>query len=329
MEKPKVLSLSPLPTGVIQMYIAPYLSGKEVEIIAMEKYEEEKFKEIIKEVDVLLGDFSFNIPINREMLKDAKKLKLVQQPTVGYQHIDTEGIAKLNIPVANTAGANDISVAEHTIMMALALLKKLFYTHQRTQGGDWVQVEMFSLGVFELYDKVWGIVGCGRIGREVIKRILPFGVKVQYYDKFRLDETKEQDLNITYVPFDKLLRTSDIISLHLPLTGETKHLLDEKRLSLIKPHAIVINVARGELIDELSLSQKLKQKAIAGAAVDVFSQEPVEKDNPLLSCPNVILTPHIAGATNEARGRIIKKAIENVIRVLEGQKPVDVVNGVV
>ncbi len=329
MEKPKVLSLSPLPSCVIQMYVAPYLSGREVEIIAMEKYEEEKFKEIIKDTDVLLGDFSFNIPVTGEMLKEAKKLKLVQQPTVGYQHIDLEGIAKLNIPVANTAGANDISVAEHTIMVAMALLKKLFYTHNKTMQGEWVQVEMFSLGVFELQDKTWGVVGCGRIGREVIKRILPFGAKIQYYDKFRLDEAKEQELNITYIPFDKLLRTSDIISLHLPLTEETKHLLDEKRLSLIKPHAIVINVARGELIDEVALSHKLKQKAIAGAAVDVFSQEPISKDNPLLSCPNIILTPHVAGATNEARGRIIKKAIENVVRVLEGHKPLDVVNGVV
>lgn len=329
MEKPKVLSLSPLPSGVLQMYIAPYLQGRDVEIISLEKWDEEKFYENIKDVDILIGDFTFNIPITKEMLLGAKKLKLVQQPTVGYQHIDIQGIAELNIPVANVAGANDIAVAEHTIMMAMALLKKLLYTHNKTAAGEWVQIEMFSMGVFELQDKMWGIIGCGKIGREVAKRLIPFGVQMQYYDKVQLPQDVEKSLNLKYVPLDKLLRTSDIISLHLPLTEETKNLLDEKRLSLIKPHAIIINVARGELIDEVALAKALKQKAIAGAGIDVFSKEPISKDNPLLSCPNVLLTPHIAGATNESRGRIIKKTVENIVRVLSGEKPIDVVNGVI
>lgn len=326
MEKPKIVSLSPFPAGVIQFLVSPYLAGREVEILAAEKNEEEYLIELIKDADILIGDFTFNIPITRKMLSSASKLKFIQQPTVGYQHIDIQSAREFNIPVANSAGANDISVAEHTIMLALALLKKLFYAHQKTKDAAWAQVEMFDLGVFEIYQKTWGIIGMGKIGREVAKRLNSFQVNILYYDKIKLSEEKEKELNVKFKPLEKLLRESDIISLHLPLTEETKNLISEKELNLMKPHSYLINVSRGELVDEEALAKALKQKRLAGAGIDVFSTEPVSTSNPLLSAPNIILTPHIAGATNESRNRIIQKTIENVIRVLSGENPVDVVN---
>jgi glyoxylate reductase len=326
LEKPKIVSLSPFPAGVIQFLISPYLGGREVEIVTPEKTDEEYLAELIKDADILIGDFTFNIPITKNILRKATKLKLIQQPTVGYQHIDIKGARELNIPVANTAGANDISVAEHTIMLALALLKKLFYAHQKTKEGKWAQIEMFDMGVFELYQKTWGIIGMGKIGKEVAKRLNAFSTNILYYDKIQLPEEKEEELNAKFRPLEKLLRESDIVSLHLPLTEETKNLISEKEINLMKPSAYLINVSRGELVDEEALSKALKQKRISGAGIDVFSEEPISPSCPLLSAPNVILTPHIAGATNESRNRIIQKTVENVVRVLNGENPIDVVN---
>lgn len=325
MSKAKIVSLSPLPAGVIEMFISPYISGREVEIIAIEKSDEDYLAEIISDADILLGDFSFNVPINKNILNFAKKLKLIQQPSVGYQHIDIDGCRELNIPVANTAGANDISVAEHTLMLGLALLKKLFFAHQKTSQYEWPQLEV---GGSELYEKTWGIIGMGKIGKEVAKRIIAFGAKIIYFDKFKLSEESEKELNVSFRPLDRLIRESDIISLHLPLTPETKQIISEKQIRMMRPSTILINVARGELVDEQFLANALKKKSIAGAGIDVFSTEPIAKDNPFVGLPNVILTPHIAGATNEARQRIIQKAVTNIVRVLNGEKPIDVVNGV-
>lgn len=326
MEKPKIVSFSPFPAGVIQFLISPYLAGREVEIVTPEKKDEEYLADLLKDADILIGDFTFNIPVTKKILSKTTKLKLIQQPTVGYQHIDIQAARELNIPVANTAGANDISVAEHTIMVALALLKKLFYAHQKTKEGQWVQMEMFDMGIFELYQKTWGIIGMGKIGKEVARRLNAFSINILYYDKIKLSEEKEKELNAKYRPLDKLLRESDIISLHLPLTEETKNLISEKEINMMKPHSYLINVSRGELVDEEALAKALKQKRIAGAAVDVFSTEPISPSCPLLSAPNIILTPHIAGATNESRARIIQKTVENVVRVLNGEEPIDVVN---
>jgi phosphoglycerate dehydrogenase-like enzyme len=144
----------------------------------------------------------------------------------------------------------------------------------------------------------------------------------------RLDEEKEKSLNITYKPLEDLLRISDVVSFHVPLTEQTRNMIGEKQLAAMKSSAVLINVARGEVVDEEALAKALKNKRLAGAGMDVFSNEPISADNSLLGLENVILTPHIAGATNEARQRIIAAAVENVARVLRGEKPINVVNGV-
>ncbi|MEW5945239.1 MAG: 2-hydroxyacid dehydrogenase [bacterium] len=328
MSVPKIVSMSPLPPQVIQGLVAAN-AGVMVNVAGIEGLDAEGIAGLVADADVILGDYSFVNPITPEIAAAAKKARLIQQPSVGYQHIAVEACARAGIPVANTAGANDIAVAEHTVMLALALMKRVRYADQQTHAGRWAQDEMiWTKGVFEIHGKTFGIVGMGRIGREVARRLEPFGVKKLYYDVARLDEETEKSLNVAYKPLEDLLRASDVVSIHVPLTEETNGMINAGRLKMMKSSAVLINVARGEVVDEHALAEALKGKRLAGAGIDVFRAEPIAADNPLLGIENAILTPHIAGATNEARQRIINTAIENVARVLRGEKPLHVVNGV-
>ena len=228
------------------------------------------------------------------------------------------------ISVANTAGANSISVAEHTILAALCLLKNIFFASRTTAKGEWQQMQIRPV---ELYGKTWGIVGMGRIGKLLAQRLIVFGVTILYYDPWRLTLESEQLMSVKYVSFYELIKTSDIISLHCPLTEETKGLLGKEELSTMKSSAIIINVARGEIIDENALADALKEGRIAGAALDVFSDEPINSNNPLLKVDNdrLLLTPHVAGVSIESQIRIINLTIENIIAVISGREPVNII----
>ncbi len=319
--------MSPLPVGVLEQFLAPFLAGTSVELLNLRELDQQQADAALAQAEILLGDYSFERPITEALLEKTQRLRLIQQPSVGVQHIDLEACRRKGIPVANAAGANDRSVAEHTLMLALMLLKKAVYFHGKTAHGEWTQHEAFELGVFELSGKRWGIVGMGRIGRELAKRLLPFDVEMLYYDLKPLAPEDESSLGIQFAPFEKLVRKSDIVSLHLPLTPETRHLVSAPVLKSMKPGSYLINVARGELVDEAALAEALNRGSLAGAGLDVFSQEPIDPNNPLIKARNVILTPHLAGTTNEARARIIEVAVKNIVTVLKGGKPVNVVNG--
>lgn len=228
------------------------------------------------------------------------------------------------ISVANTAGANAISVAEYTTLAALYLLKNIFFASRTTAKGEWQQMQIRPV---ELYGKTWGIVGMGRIGKLLAQRLIVFGVTILYYDPWRLTLESEQLMSVKYVSFYELIKTSDIISLHCPLTEETKGLLGKEELSTMKSSAIIINVARGEIIDENALADALKEGRIAGAALDVFSDEPINSNNPLLKVDNdrLLLTPHVAGVSIESQIRIINLTIENIIAVISGREPVNII----
>ncbi len=321
---PKIVSLSPLPQGALEMFMAPHLGGTKVELVSLLEKSPQEIKEAIRSADILLGDFTFVNTINAETIADAPRLRLIQQPSVGYQHIDLEACRQKNIPVANAAGANSLSVAEHTLMLALVLLKQTLYFHNKTAQAVWAQMEAFERGVFELASKRWGIFGMGRIGWELAKRLRAFDVEIFYSDKKRLETTEEEKLNLRFVPFEKLIRQCDIISLHVPLSAETRQILNADKIRQMKTGSYLINVARGELVDEIALAEALNSKRIAGAGLDVFSEEPVKPNNPLLKCKNVVLTPHLAGTTNEARARIIEVSAKNILRVLRGEQPINV-----
>ncbi|MGB9704922.1 MAG: 2-hydroxyacid dehydrogenase [Pyrobaculum sp.] len=332
MGKYKIVVLSPVPEALLRMWAAPIaqkygISLEDVEIVT---FFEPNYDEISREVanaDVVVGDYSFRIKIDASLCGKMAKVKLIQQPSTGYDHIDVESCAKRGIPVANIGGANAISVAEHTIMLALMLLKRAVYAHERLVGGQWTQGELMNI-IGEIYGKTWGVLGMGRIGREVAVRAMSFGAKVVYYDVVRKEDVEK--LGVEYRPFNRLLAESDILSIHVPLTPQTRGMIGERELRIMKPNAVLINVSRGEITDEAALAKAVREGWIAGVGVDVFSTEPPPHDHPLLQAAreglNVIVTPHIAGATNEARMRIINVTLENVFKVLAGLKPDNVVN---
>jgi len=324
-----IVCLSPLPKGFLEQLLLPYLGGIRVDLVSIADVGGEQIHQAIAGADIILGDYTFENRITAEMIDQAKCLKLIQQPSVGVQHIDLEACRAKGIPVANAAGANDRSVAEHALMLALMLLKKALYFHSRTEKGEWAQKEAFELGVFELAGRRWGIVGMGRIGKELAKRLRAFEVEILYFDPRRLSEDEERSLGVQYESFEKLIRKADIVSLHVPLTPATRHLIGPETLRRMKTGSYLINVARGELVDETALAEALNRGTLAGAGIDVFSTEPVAPDHPLLKARNVVLTPHLAGTTNEARARIIEVSVKNILGVLNGQKPFNVVNGVV
>jgi len=331
MAKKKVLILSPIPEEVIKTVAASKVSAAELEGVSIATYRGSSQTDLVQAVadaDVIIGDYTFNIHMDAAVMRAAKRCIFIQQPTIGYQHIDVDAAAREGIPVANAAGINTFAVAEHTVMLILACLKKLLLAHEKTKRAEWAQDELQLYGVFELWGKTVGIIGMGRIGKEVARRAKPFGPRLIYYDVDRLSPDIESSLDLTYRSLDEVIAQSDVITIHTPLTPQTASLINAERIAKMKPNVIVINVSRGAIIDEAALAKALKDKRIQGAGLDVFSEEPIAQGNPLLSAPNTILTPHIAGVTNESMVRAIDLTVDNVVSVLGGQEPIDIVNGV-
>jgi len=331
MEKRKVLILSPLPEEAVRALLSTRVPGQEIQDVSIVSYKGSSQSDLVQAVsgaDVILGDYTNNIGMDADVMRAAKKCLLIQQPSTGYQHIDVDAAAKEGIPVANIAGANTNAVAEHTIMVILACLKNLLLAHEKTLNGEWAQDEMPLYGVHELWNKTLGIIGLGRIGKEVAKRAKAFGPRITYFDTDRLEPETEERLGVSYRDLDRLVAESDVITVHVPFTPQTENLISADRIARMKPSAVIINVSRGGIVNEPALAQALHEKRIRGAALDVFSQEPPDASNPLLSAPNVILTPHIAGATNESRDRITDMTIDNIVNVLRGGQPINIVNGV-
>jgi len=327
----KVLILSPLPEDAAKMLIAAKVSTSELEGVSIVTYKGTQKSDLthaVADADVIIGDYTNNVAMDADVMQAAKRCVLIQQPSTGYQHIDVDAAAREGIPVANTAGTNTFAVAEHTIMLILACLKKLLLANEKTKRAEWAQDEMPLHGVFELWGKTLGIIGMGRIGKEVARRAKSFGPRLIYYDVDRLSPEMERSLELTYHALDEVIRQSDVITLHTPLTPQTQNLINAERIAKMKPNVVIINVSRGAIVDEAALAKALKDKRIQGAGLDVFAEEPISPHNPLLDAPNIILTPHIAGATNESRARIIDMTIDNVVSMLRGQEPINIVNGV-
>jgi phosphoglycerate dehydrogenase-like enzyme len=331
MERKRVLILSPLPEEAARALIGSKVSSEELEGISIVSYQGSSHSDLVQDVsdaDVIIGDYTNNIAMDAAVMRAAKKCLLIQQPSTGFQHIDVDAAAAEGIPVANIAGANTNAVAEHTIMLILACLKNLPLAYEKTRSGEWAQDEMPLYGVFELWGKTLGIVGLGRIGKEVARRARVFGPRMIYYDTDRPGPETERELGVAYRDLDQLIKESDIVTVHTPFTPQTENLISADRIARMKPNAVIVNVSRGGIVNEAALVEALKQKTIHGAGLDVFSQEPPSPSDPLLTAPSVIPTPHIAGATNESRARIVDMTIENVVRVLRGEQPINIVNGV-
>jgi phosphoglycerate dehydrogenase-like enzyme len=274
----------------------------------------------LKDVEFVYGGV---LPAN--WLKAAPRLQLIHLTGVGYVDADVQRARDHGVLVALTPEGTCLGVAEHTILLILALYKQLALAHQSMKAGKWLHVELRENSHF-FYDKVLGIVGLGRIGTEVVRRAKGFlPRRIVYYDMFRKTPEEEQALDVEYLELDELLQVSDIVSLHVFLSERSKGMIGERELGLMKPSAILINTSRGAVIDEDALYRALRDRKIAGAGLDAWAQEPTPPENPILQLDNVMCTPHMATGTVDADRIKYQAAIANFQRVLRGEPPINLV----
>jgi phosphoglycerate dehydrogenase-like enzyme len=265
--------------------------------------------------------------IGKELIQPAKKLKLIQRLGAGFDNVDLDSAKACGVPVANIPGANSVAVAEHAIMVMIAMLKRLAEADSSMKKGQWKMSELLLMGCFELWQKTVGIVGLGRIGKALAQRLTGFEVNTIYHDILSFPPKLEKKLKVKKVPFEQLLAESDIVSLHVPLTPLTRNMMSTKQFEMMQSTAFFINSARGEVVDEAALVEALNRGIIAGAAIDAFSKEPPDPNSPLLKADNIILTPHNAGVTREVSMRFLTESIKNFQRVVAGQAPLNVIAG--
>jgi len=269
---------------------------------------------LIRDADIV---FVMAAPMPRELLAEARRLRFIQKLGAGLDKIDLDFCRERGIGVARLQAGNSIPVAEHTILLMLATYRQLPQLDRRTRAGDWSK-EAARGNHRSLQHKKVGLVGFGAIGKEVAKRLRAFNVDILYYDPIRAAADVEQSLGATYADLDALVREADIVSLHLPLLPQTKNIIDAKRIAAMKKGAVLINCARGGLVDEAALAEALKAGRLFGAGIDAFSQEP-PVGNPLLALDNTVVTPHLAGATLDNFSNVVARSVDNAKAVLRGE----------
>jgi glyoxylate reductase/D-3-phosphoglycerate dehydrogenase len=261
--------------------------------------------------------------VTPQLFEKAPGLKLIQMLSAGYDRADLEAARKSKVPLCNNGGANSVAVAEHALMLMLAVSRHLITQHRNVAPGRWQGNAPPT--VHEVHDKALGIVGLGTIGRKVARLALAFGMVVHYYDIKQLSEAEEDALGVRFRLLPEILRGSDILSLHVPLNESTRAMIGAGELASMKPSAIIVNTARGPVIDEKALTAVLAAGKLFGAGLDVFDQEPTPPDNPLLKLDNVVLTAHLAGPTLESNITRLRNGFDNVQRVARGEPPLWVV----
>ncbi|MBM3246111.1 MAG: phosphoglycerate dehydrogenase [Candidatus Omnitrophica bacterium] len=287
--------------------------AKEFQVDTKTDLKPDALKEAIKDYDALIVRSATKV--TKDVIAAAAKLKVIGRAGVGLDNVDLEAATQKGIIVMNTPGGNTISTAEHTMSMILALSRNIPQAAASTRKGEWKRSKFMGV---EVYGKVLGIVGLGRIGKELAKRAMSFGMRVAAYDPFLSREVAE-GLGIEVLELKELFARADYISVHTPLTEETKHLISTKAFGLMKNGVRVINCARGGIIDEAALASAIKEGKVAGAALDVFEQEPVSPENELLRLDNVITTPHLGASTEEAQVNVAIEVSEIVRDALLGR----------
>ncbi|MBU4305064.1 MAG: phosphoglycerate dehydrogenase [Candidatus Omnitrophica bacterium] len=272
----------------------------------------EEIKEIIGEYEALI--VRSGTTVTADIIDACKKMKVIGRAGVGVDNVDVDAATKKGIIVMNTPGGNTISTAEHTVSMLLSLNRNIPQACALLKKGEWDRKRFTAR---ELSGKCLGIVGLGRIGVEVAKRVQSFGMRIIAYDPF-LSSKRAQQLEIELVDIDELLKRADFLTIHTPLTEETKHLISKKEFSKMKKGVKLLNCARGGIVDEKALYDAIQEGIVAGAALDVFEQEP-PKNNPLLALENVIVTPHLGASTEEAQLNVAIEIAEQVADFIEGK----------
>jgi phosphoglycerate dehydrogenase-like enzyme len=274
----------------------------------------------------LLQDCAFYIGAGQykhgpDFYQRAPKLKLVQTLSAGYNTYDLEAARAAGVPICNNGGANATAVAEHAMLLMLAVSRKLIWQHEGVVSGRWRGNDFNATRLYELEDKLLGIIGLGNIGKKVARRARAFDLRIQYFDINRLSVDQEDALGVRFALFTELLKTSDIVTLHVPLDRSTHNLIGAREFALMKPTAILINTCRGPVVDEKALYEALRDDKILGAGIDVMVEEPPKPDHELFQMKNAIFTPHAAGPTWDNHWKRWRNAFDNCQRVARGQKP--------
>jgi phosphoglycerate dehydrogenase-like enzyme len=313
-----VVSTSPAPPELF--------SGALPEGTRVVRADYEELLALASEADVIIGDWSHHIHVDREVIERTTRCRLVQQPSAGYENIDVEAAAQKGILVANAGPANANAVAEHAIMGTLACLKQLREALADAERGGWDQQRWIDKDLGDLYQRTVGILGFGAIGQAIAQRLSGFECETLYHRRNRLSAAEEDRLRVTYTELDHLLSQSEVLILTLPLNPVTRAIISAEQLARLPKGAILVNVSRGGIVDEHALTDALRSGHLGGAALDVFGVEPLPAGHDLGRLPNVILTPHIGGATAQSKRNILMNSIGNVARVVRGEPPEFVVN---
>ena len=310
----------------MKILLTNHYEGKPAEIIKsavpdgfelemLESVSQQELEGKVKEADYLL--VSGRLKINRTVLGNAQNIKMIQRTGVGLDSIDLEYIRNHDVPFYVNKGVNAQSVAEHTILLMLASLRNLVEINENTKRGIWKK-QAQGVCTHELCGKAVGLIGMGAIGRKVAGMLKAFGAEVLYNDVSKMKQEDENALGIKFSTREEIIEKSDIISLHCPLTDDTRHMINDRAVNKMKNGVILINTARGGLIDEAALINGIKNGKIAGAGIDVYEKEPVDNSE-VLNLQNVITTPHIGGVTYDSFYQMMYQAMRNIEMFDKGQ----------
>ena len=303
----KVLVAAPLHEKALEV-----LRKAGFEVLYEEYPNEERLVELAKDVEAII--VRSKPKVTRKVIEAAPRLKVIGRAGVGLDNIDLEAAKERGIKVVNSPGASSRSVAELAVALMFNVARKIAFADRKMREGQWVKKQCMGI---ELEGKTLGIVGFGRIGYQIAKIAKALGMNVLLYDPYP-NEERAKEVGGTFASLEDLLRESDVVTLHVPLVEQTYHLINEERLRLMKPTAILINAARGAVVDTGALVKALKEGWIAGAGLDVYEEEPLPKDHPLTKLDNVVLTPHIGASTEEAQMRAGVQVAEQIVEILKG-----------
>lgn len=258
------------------------------------------------------------VAVSSEMLRAAPRLRLVHKWGVGIDNIDLQAAQVLGIAVARLAGGNAVPVAEYTLGLMISTLRHIAWAHDALKAGHWSGGALAHDSLM-LHGRTLGIVGCGAVGQQVARLARAFGCQLLYTQRTRLNAALESELSIRYCTLDTLLAESDVVSLHCPLTDATRSLINTRAFERMKPSAVLINVARGGVVDEQALVQALSSRRILAAASDVFVTEPLPEDSPLRKLDNLVLSPHIAAVSTDNMEPTVRRMFANIARIDRGE----------
>ncbi|WP_219508313.1 NAD(P)-dependent oxidoreductase [Nonomuraea ceibae] len=308
-----LLALPPLPEELLRKMLAPL--GERVSVRAPAARDRDALLTALAGAEIVLGDWTGELTLDARAVAAAPRLAFLQQPSVGVDGHDLAALAAAGVPVANTAGVSATAVAEWCLAAALALSRKLAEADAAVRAGEWPQQ---ALRPAELRGREVGVVGYGPIGVACAGLFRALGCEVSYWTRTPRDEPGYRDL-------DALLGSSDVVVVAIALSEETRGLVDPRRL---RPGALLVNAARGGVVDQEGLVAALREGRLGGAALDVFDTEPLPAGDPLRELPGVLLSPHVAGVTSEATGRLLTATLDNLAAALDGRPVAHVVNGV-